>query len=394
MDYQDKTIFILGSNPALSLAELMAVLGEAGWQVQSGLAIYDQRISEPEKLIRRLGGTVKIAGLKAVLDIKSKNNIQAAIENILTPGEGKFKFGISNYAGFKLNTKALGMELKKYLKAKGASVRWVTSQEPQLSSVVVEQNGLLKNGAEIIITAFDNRILIARTEAVQPFKELSFRDYGRPGRDDESGMLPPKLAQILINLAALNDRDSLLDPFCGSGTIVTEAMLMGFKKILASDLSAKAVSDTRQNIDWLQRKHQGLPEPEVRELSATRLATEFKNNSIDAIATEPYLGPQRGRIEINKVLKELNALYSATLAEFTKILKPGARLAMVWPVFKGFDNKLNHHLDPDLHGLKIIKPLPEQYAHKFNTHLSERGHLLYGRPGQKVWREIVLLQKF
>lgn len=393
MHYKDKTIFILGTNPALSLAELLAVFGEKNWQVQNSLAIADKIDIQADKLIRRLGGTVKIARVLADLDIKQKEQIQKTISDVLKPGEGKYKFGISNYAGFKLNTKALGMELKKSLKARGVSVRWVTSQEPQLSSVVVEQNGLLKNGAEIVITAFDGRILIARTEAVQPFKELSFRDYGRPGRDDESGMLPPKLAQILINLAGPDANGSLLDPFCGSGTIVTEAMLMGYQKIFGSDVSAKAVSDTRQNIDWLQRKHQGLPQPEITELSAARLSRKHKQNSIDAIATEPYLGPQRGRINVAQVQKELNSLYSDVLAEFARILKPGGLIAMVWPVFKGYDQKLNHYLEPRLHGLKTIKPLPGQYSHKFKDYLSERGHLLYGRSGQRVWREIIILER-
>ena len=57
---------------------------------------------------------------------------------------------------------------------------------------------------------------LGQTLVVQPFKVLSKRDFGRPARDDHSGMLPPKLAQIMINLARRNDDIStktILDPF-------------------------------------------------------------------------------------------------------------------------------------------------------------------------------------
>ena len=393
MNYKDKTLFILGSNPALSLSELISRFGTEDWQLQSGIALLDQKLHEPAQEILSLGGTIKIARVMATLDINQKKKIQSAIEKILEPSEGKFKFGISNYSGFKLNIKTLGMELKKYIKEQGRSVRWVMSKEAQLSSVVVEQNGLLKNGIEIIITSFDDQILIAKTMAVQPFKDLSFRDYGRPGRDDQSGMLPPKLAQMLINLASDDLNDTILDPFCGSGTIVSEAMLMGYQKIFGSDISPQAISDTRKNINWLSRKHSDLAKPEIEELSATQLSNKHKVDSINAIATEPYLGPQRGPINPGEFLKELNSLYSKTLKEFSKILKPNGRIAMVWPVLNGADKKLAYYLEPNLHGLKVQSPLPEQYAHKFNNFLSQRGNLLYGRPDQRIWREIILLQK-
>jgi hypothetical protein len=40
--------------------------------------------------------------------------------------------------------------------------------------------------------------------ALQDFESYSKRDYGRPARDPRTGSLPPKLAQILINLAEPN----------------------------------------------------------------------------------------------------------------------------------------------------------------------------------------------
>jgi hypothetical protein len=103
-------------------------------------------------------------------------------------------FGFSNYCKG-LNSKSIAMEIKKYLREKGVSSRWVTSKEDVLSSVVVEQNNLISRGVEFVFIEKQSKVLIGQTLAVQPFKEL-FRDYGRPARDDFSGMLLPKIIKL------------------------------------------------------------------------------------------------------------------------------------------------------------------------------------------------------
>ena len=87
---------------------------------------------------------------------------------------------------------------------------------------------------------------LAQTEAVQPFEQFSARDFGRPGRDDLSGMLPPKLAIIMINLAQTPLNSILLDPFCGSGTILSEAVLLGYTNLIGTDISEKAIADSKK----------------------------------------------------------------------------------------------------------------------------------------------------
>jgi tRNA G10 N-methylase Trm11 len=244
------------------------------------------------------------------------------------------------------------------------------------------------------LIADGNKSFLGRTLAVQPFKELSHRDYGRPARDDASGMLPPKLAMIMVNLARAKPDDTILDPFCGSGTILTEAMFTGHKDLIGADISAKAAEDTRMNIEWIKEKFQiSNFKFQILTGDVMRLSNLIKSASIDAIVTEPYLGPQRGRFDVGQTIKELEKLYSGALKEFKKILKSGGRIVMIWPVFTKHEARSTITVNPDLHDFKIISPIPAAMAADPAIKPTNRKTIIYGRPEQRVWREIVIMER-
>ncbi|MFA6551581.1 MAG: DNA methyltransferase [Patescibacteria group bacterium] len=410
--------FILGNNPTLSFAEIVAVFKIKPEQVlaltNETLIVDLEEEIDAQQIIRRLGGTIKLGIINDELRIKNYELIaNDSIFKLINTDNvtGKFNFGISYYGKGKFkDEKRLAMELKKALKEIGVSSRWVTSREKTLSSVVVEQNKLVGDrGVEIVIINDDAKTYVGKTLAVQPFKELSARDYGRPGRDDYSGMLPPKLAQMMINLSGAEFDDVLLDPFCGSGTILTEAALMGaltptlsqrareFKfNLIGADQSEKAVKDTKINVNWLLKQYPiSNIQYQLFQCDARQLSQKITRESIDAIVTEPYLGPsrmQRNEKNIRQVAAELENLYRQAMMEFMKVIKPNGRVIMIWPVFKleGFDISLNS--DKILNSsLKIVNPLLG-----FNSKvlkLTDRKTIVYGRPEQKIWREIVSLKK-
>jgi tRNA G10 N-methylase Trm11 len=406
-----KYFFVLGSNPTLSIAELAAVFGNRNYDLLPNniLTVEIEEDLQVKKLIYHLGGTIKIGKVIGELDNLNTQKILEIIKaNIPDEYEGKYKFGFSNYSHKKTNLKVLGMETKKLLSEKDISCRWVTSREAVLSSVVVEQNKLADKGIEIVIAGRE-KIIIGQTLAVQPFKDLSFRDYGRPARDDMSGMLPPKLAQIMINLASPSPSQgegwgevrgakdiTILDPFCGSGTILTEAMLMDFTNLIGSDVSEKAVEDTEKNIAWIIKNYElRIKNYELLNKDVLVISKFVKADSIDAIITEPYLGPQRGKVEFKKVVAELEDLYSKSLAEFYKVLKSGGRVVMVWPMFVSHNTQhiTNNNLNIDIGKFKIVNPVPESLRNNKFIQLTNRNTIVYGREGQKVWREIVVMGK-
>jgi len=300
-----KYFFILGTNPELSIAELTAVFDLKNVAATNFIlpnkhvfiVELDKNIN-CNQIISRLGGIIKIGEIFAESK-KHSADIFAKIKENSAIQEKKFMFGFSSYLN-NFYIKPLAMELKKALKEEGIASRWVTSREPVLSSVVVEQNDLITEGAEFVLIEHAGKVVqIGRTLAVQPFKDLSFRDFGRPARDDHSGMLPPKLAQIMISLSKVKPEQTLLDPFCGSGTVITEAALMGLGSLIGSDISPKAIEDTKTNIEWIKDNYQlSITNYELYNKSASELSRFIKTNSVDVIVTEPYLGPQRGQHDI------------------------------------------------------------------------------------------------
>lgn len=427
-----KYFFILGHQPALSASEIISVLREEkiffknlGFSREVFLIETDFEFNA-SKLLERLGGTIKIGIIKEKFrsEVISPHSLLELIVDKFTDFEDKkIYFGISLYSlsgsieryGNKIQK--LGLEVKKLLKEKGKKARLVTSRERFLSSVIVGTNKLLTQGGEIVIISDlkCNQLFLGKTLAIQEFSAYSLRDYGRPSRDARAGMIPPKLAKIMINLAKADFSETILDPFCGTGTIIQEALLIGYRNFMGTDISEEAVRGTQKNLDWLinqKEKEKFLIGVNItlKKLDVRRLSQEIFPQSIGAIITEPYLGPPsvgHNKEEIEKNIRELINLYLSSFREFKKVLKPQGRVVMVWPVFK-IENKLLPAVPPRTVrvkerlflpiiqevknlGFKFI-PYPLEIKAVFPKEITFRGSLIYSRPDQHLEREIWVLE--
>lgn len=112
---------------------------------------------------------------------------------------------------------------------------------------------------------------VAQTIWIQDIESYSERDMNRD-RSMTVGMMPPKLAQIILNLAARGEHDLIVwDPFCGLGTTLIEALHAGYNKIYGSDLEMTMVTATQKNME----KQPGYDKNQshIFALNATKLDT-------------------------------------------------------------------------------------------------------------------------
>jgi tRNA G10 N-methylase Trm11 len=323
----------------------------------------------------------------------------------------KIKFGFSLYLlppdkNILKILNRLGLSIKNKLKSENINCRFIVSREPALSSVIVQKEKLLDEGFDFCVYPDYEKIYLTRTIACQQFMDYQERDMSRPGRDMQAGIIPPKLAKIMINLSQAKISEFLSDPFCGSATILTEALMLGYNKLAASDLVESAIINTKNNTNWLIKKYSLNSEKiklNIKQVDVRNLAKFFGEKSLGAIVTEPFLGStlrSQSSIEIRlKEIKDLEKLYYQAFENFSQVLKAGGRVVMIWPIFKFKADQqifLNDRLIESVKKIGFSQELVptglihEEFSKKY---LSYRGTLTYFRPGQRVEREILVFKK-
>ena len=306
-----KHFLVLGNHPDLALAELLSILPQAKLLAfQDRAAVLDVQNWDGAKLMNLLGGTVKLGDI--VLETKTGDlNPSTVAETISTRDAAALDFGFTAFVPEKSKKQfeKFPMAVKKVLREKGHSVRWVTGDEgKEISPAAVAKCKLLETpNADIVVISDggkrdvagknpDVTVYVGRTAQVQDADAWSARDYGRPRRDDRGGMLPPKLARMMVNLARVPKGGALLDPFCGSGTVLMEAALAtDAGRIMGSDIAQRCIQDTQANNDWLISENlldRGANQKfSVFQSDARQIDKKIPPRSVDAVVTEGWLGP-------------------------------------------------------------------------------------------------------
>ncbi|MBI3577707.1 hypothetical protein HY086_06750 [Candidatus Gottesmanbacteria bacterium] len=355
-------LFIFGNTPQLSHAEL-SVFFPSNRLITSDVAFVDQDL-DPATWINRLGGTVKIAKVTAEYLALTPEEIASLLKK-----SDNRTFGLSSYTKKFSITPSFLRDVKYLL----VSARFVLPKVGDtLSSVVVAKEKLV----ELVIVEEGGRWLVGRTVAIQDFGSWNRRDYGRPSVDPKAGMLPPKVARMAANLAipaipafepgsnfkkgwipgqARNDINPiLLDPFCGMGTILAEALLIGWT-VIGSDNSDETIVKAGKNLEWLTMLDSRNQSPSIPGIvgswklllsDATHISEKIPPESIDAIVTEPFLGSteigdKRSRQggtsdtqeKVKNTIKGLEKLYIGCLKDWKKILVPGGKVVIALPEY-------------------------------------------------------------
>jgi len=420
--------FHLGRVYTLSLAEILRLFRRRNVEYEikelfrEVLIVKTIQDLDIESLQKRLGGTVKIMKIIDELTKKQEDdylnftvkryfNVKTLAQKFLKPYKGKVQFGISIYPmserlNLKGQNKRVGMEVKKLLQEENISCRVVLPEGFTLAlpSVSVTNNQLLEKGAEIDLLVSKTKVYVAKTLTVQDFADYGRRDYQRPVRDTRAGMLPPKVAQIMINLAEYTPEERakgeyVLDPFVGGGTILQESMLIGFKA-LGSDISKKAIDDAYKNLEWFRIRYKLPPGRFQLEVGdAAKVSKIFSDKKPIAVITEGTLGPTYTEFpekkEIEKNFQELSKIYIPAFKEFKKLLKKGRTVVSALPAYRLPKGYVTFpHIDKILKlGYTIEDPIPLDLQEKFNfLKVTPRKSIIYDRKDQVVVREIIIFK--
>ncbi len=374
-------LVIFGSTPDLAWQELSTLFPYAKRISDHVAAIGDASIDSTD-LIERLGGATKIARLTRVVSSVDTVTLVPilAMENFRT-------FGISTLDTPSVSVSVLS-QIKEILSDQGKSVRYITTQG-QLSSVVIAKEHV----CEFVIFPYLRKFGVGVTLAVQPFEEWARRDRGRPHADPRAGMLPPKVARIMVNIAdsppsrsqsppgrwpkdSFQVKKVLLDPFCGMGTIPAEALLTGWN-VIGSDQSGEAIKKAEANLMWLSPSQKRW---KLLVSDATHISEKIEPASIDAIVTEPFLGkPNFSDTNVRDVVTGLEKLYIGCFKDWRHVLKGNAKVVIVFPQFvvRGKTYVVKKAIDScETLGYTVLA-----------------GPIEYARPNAVVRREIFVLQK-
>ncbi len=126
----------------------------------------------------------------------------------------------------------------------------------------------------------------------------------------------PKIVRVCINLTGLK-KGILLDPFCGTGGILIEAGLMGFK-VVGSDIDKIMIKRSEVNLEQYEIKKFRL---------FVKDATKI-NEKFDTIVTDLPYGKNSSLHN-----KKIKSLYSEFLENIFKQVKKKGRIVVIVPDF-------------------------------------------------------------
>ncbi len=285
-----------------------------------------------EKVFFKLGGFLKYGEILNS-DLLSDEMVRNVTDKVV--------FGISSYS-LKYNfedIKKLAHTFKKEFVQLKKKVRFVLPQENVfLNSPQVLKNNLITNGFELVLLE-DH---VGRTLGVQDIDSFSLRDYGKPFVDTQMGVLPVKLARMMVNLACVREGQKVWDPFCGSGNILLEAMDLGYD-VLGSDIDEKSLEGSEKNVEWFREKFNSKKNAQVFFLDILNPTKSkwniLQNSNIGGIVCEPYMGkPQRKPLEIqvaNSLVKQHYSLVSSLFNVLNTIsFEKSIRVVVVFPEYR------------------------------------------------------------
>lgn len=384
---------ILGRQAKLGLAELESLVGATAVKpVGDQAALIDGALKPAD-----LGGVIRLARPLAEVPAPDWASVTphlttALAKHITHLPAGKLKLGLSVF-GMQVSSKQLfatALDLKKAGRAAGRSLRVIPNNAPVLNSAQVLHNQLLGDlGLELLIVKNGATTWLAQTTWVQDIDAYAARDFGRPHRDAFVGMLPPKLAQTMLNLAGVQAGELVLDPFCGTGVVLQEAALRGCG-VYGTDVNERMVRFSRDNLAWLKQQNaRSTASPASDEIyfEVADATSHTWRGPLPHVVTETYLGQPLSGLpkpeKLSEIIRDCNTIIGKFLRNIRPQLAAGAQLCVAVPAWR-VGTQFKH--------LELLDHLEDLGYNRVRFQHAAPADLVYHRADQIVARELLVLK--
>ena len=335
----------------------------------------------------------RLGGIYKIVEITSENeSIEKLYKNIKQNNEffwleEKARWCLSYYS-VKKTDNIIYKKISEYL---NEEISKLVKKNKQIKNDIVEDNfreisvNKIKNITEIILAYDGKKFYLGKTKIVFNSTDYIKRDLSRPFQDS-SISISPRIARILVNLLGLKNNQTVLDPFCGTGTFLIEASILGLN-VIGTDKRKECVYGTRKNLQWIN-KNQKKMNSNIMINDAEKLVN-FSKKSIDGIVTEPILLPNLKRHPNERKTKELLKItqktYVKAMISMNRILRENGRLVIVTPRVKTNRGKFI--------SLDILYMIKES-GFRFNRiHKNNQPIIVKYSKEQKIIREVWVMQK-
>lgn len=368
-----KTFFILGRNPELSRVEILEFLIARNQEHKE--ILFEENILVVETNdkvkfdIQEFGGTMWLGKINFEGDETELTEYLNKTEII--PAD-KFSYAIfGNQDPQILKNKFKERKKKAMIKHGGKQIEFQNKEKQELPSANFyiffhsqRSKQSATNGKSDLQSDSKHKETVYLGTATQNYNNTGVkkRDMQKPARR-ESLAISPRLSKILINISGARPNTLLLDPFCGIGGILQEALIKNIN-VHGIDKDKQATIGAEQNLKWLTSEYKINSKYTIQNIDSRKTP----DLQFAAIATETPLGKilrqKPAEKEAKQIILDFEAFIIPILKRLKKCKKPNAKIAITFPVIR--DLHVNAQKIAEKTELKIyIKPILESRSDQF-----------------------------
>ena len=291
-----------------------------------------------DEVVTKLGGIHKYASPMTLVRHTQDGQIRQFLERILQYQNEIHNLSVSEYceeSGGAFSYEDLVHAILDSIRDLG--FKKIRLLRPKGNELVAEQV-VLRDSLDLVAVHTHKGYYLGVTSYVPDVESYRERGKGKPIRSPSISM-SPRLSRTLINLAGLSPGQTLLDPFCGSGTILAEALLH-YLNCVGVDKNPDRVRQAERNLKWVQENtaSKKLGTSQVLYGDSRDLGRYLGGMKFDAIATEPILLPtltaRPSMKSAHEMVSKASKVYSDALYAMSQVVKSGGRIVLVVPALQ------------------------------------------------------------